>query len=109
MNGPVLGRLADIADGGSVELTPAGSPRSLMAIRRGDAVFVYVNDCPHRNLPLDIEPGRFLDRDGRHILCTNHGALFRIDDGVCVAGPCRGQRLAAIRVTVRHDGTIVGG
>ena len=41
-----------------------------------------------------------------HIRCTWHGALFRIDDGACVAGPCTGQRLTPWPVTVT-DGTIV--
>jgi nitrite reductase/ring-hydroxylating ferredoxin subunit len=52
-----------------------------------------VNRCPHVGTPLDWAENEFLDREGRHIVCATHGALFRIDDGRCVAGPCQGDRL----------------
>lgn len=95
-----LCRLDDIADGGSAGFEVAGKP--VMAIRRGDTVFAYVNSCPHVGTPLDMWPGRFLTRDGEYILCATHGALFRIEDGHCVAGPCVGRGLTPIDVAVRE-------
>ena len=102
-----LCRLGDIADGGSAAFEPVigGRPRRLIAIRRDERVIVYDNACPHLGLPLDIVPGRFLEATGRHILCTNHGALFRIDDGFCVKGPCVGAALAAVAAEVT-DGVV---
>ena len=90
-----LCRLDDIADGGSAALVAeiAGETWSLIAVRRGRRVFVYRNVCPHQDLPLDFTPGRFLNAQATHILCANHGALFRIEDGVCVSGPCVDARL----------------
>ena len=73
-----------------------------MAIRRGETVEAYVNSCPHTGAPLDWREGRFLNADGTHILCANHGALFRIDDGVCVSGPCAGRVLQKIAVAVNQ-------
>ncbi|TAL06378.1 MAG: Rieske (2Fe-2S) protein, partial [Porticoccaceae bacterium] len=35
-------------------------------------------------------------RDGRHIHCQVHGALFDIATGRCVAGPCAGKHLEAV-------------
>ena len=107
MAGTWLCRLSDIADGGSAAFEPVigGRPRRLMAIRQGERVLVYENACPHLELPLDIVPGRFLDAAGAHILCTNHGALFRIEDGVCVKGPCVGGALARVASEVR-DGLV---
>lgn len=103
-----LCRLDSIADGGSAAFEPEinGYPRRLMAIRRGGRVLVYANACPHLGLPLDIVPGRFLDAAGTHILCTNHGALFRITDGVCVKGPCVGAALTAVPAEV-IDGLVL--
>ncbi|MEP1030606.1 MAG: Rieske 2Fe-2S domain-containing protein, partial [Alphaproteobacteria bacterium] len=72
----------------------------VMAIRQGDTVFAYVNSCPHVGTPLDMWPGRFLTRDGEYILCATHGALFRIEDGHCVAGPCVGRGLTPIDARV---------
>jgi naringenin degradation protein FdeD len=71
-----------------------------MVIRHGTQVRVYVNACPHNGLTLDLVPGRFLNRERSHILCATHGALFRIEDGNCVAGPCRGGRLTSVRTAV---------
>ena len=39
---------------------------------------------------------RFLTSDGALILCSSHGALFEPEQGLCIAGPCRGARLRAL-------------
>jgi nitrite reductase/ring-hydroxylating ferredoxin subunit len=61
-------------------------------------VAAYVNYCPHAGHPLNIRPDRFLTPDRNLILCCSHGALFARDDGICVAGPCQGQKLTPIPV-----------
>lgn len=92
-----LCRLEEIADGGAKEFPPlSGSHNGLFAIRRREAVFVYENACPHIGVPLNWAPDRFLDARGRHIVCGTHGALFRIEDGMCFKGPCTGMPLTAI-------------
>jgi nitrite reductase/ring-hydroxylating ferredoxin subunit len=40
--------------------------------------------------------------DGYHLMCHSHGALYRPNDGLCILGPCYGQRLCAI--PVEEDG-----
>jgi nitrite reductase/ring-hydroxylating ferredoxin subunit len=57
----------------------------------------YVNRCRHANLPLDWADGRFLDGEGL-LACRAHGARFRPEDGVCVAGPCLGRQLRPIKL-----------
>jgi nitrite reductase/ring-hydroxylating ferredoxin subunit len=73
-------------------------------VRTGGQVAGYVDSCPHAQWPLAALDDRYLTRDGRHLLCSGHGALFALD-GLCVAGPCHGERLAAWPVTVR-DGSV---
>ncbi len=104
MNRAPLCALADIPDGGT-RLFLTADPRTpnFFLVRRGDRVCGYVNDCPHWNAPLDLAPGRVLTPDGAWILCTNHGALFDIDTGRCVSGPCGGQSLARVPLTVADD------
>ncbi len=77
----------------------------IMAIRQGDAVYTYVNSCPHVGTPLDFMPGQFLDMARLQILCSSHGALFRISDGYCLSGPCAGKRLKSVANEIRN-GTI---
>ena len=98
---PLLCALDDIADGGCKGFGD-GTTSSLFAVRRGEEVFVYRNCCPHAGAPLNWMPDRFLNREKTHIICSAHGALFDIASGQCVAGPCPGQFLSALPVTIRH-------
>jgi len=101
--GRVLCRLDEVPDPGSrgFRVTRAdGSHLCLFVVRRGDSVVGYRNRCPHTGVSLDWMPDRFLDRHGARIVCATHGARFRIDDGLCVDGPCVGERLAAVAVAV---------
>jgi nitrite reductase/ring-hydroxylating ferredoxin subunit len=101
-----LCRLADLPDGGSKGFpAPPGGIIGLFAVRRGDAIFVYVNSCPHIGTPLDWMPDRFLSVDGSRIVCATHGAEFRITDGECLRGPCFGERLEPVVVRIK-DGVL---
>jgi nitrite reductase/ring-hydroxylating ferredoxin subunit len=105
--GTRLCRVDEIPDGAARGFTVegAGAKVRVLAVRRGDAVYVYVNRCPHVGTPLDWAPDEFMDRERRHIVCSTHGALFRVDDGFCVAGPCSGDRLEPFPIAVR-DGVV---
>lgn len=69
---------------------------SLFGVRRQGKVHLYRNRCPHRGIPLNWEADRFLDDSASLIHCAHHGALFVIDSGECVAGPCEGEWLEAL-------------
>ena len=71
-------------------------------VRQGAQVRGYVNHCPHAGHPLNAGPHAFLASDLPVILCSSHGAVFEIETGLCVAGPCAGARLRAIALTVSH-------
>jgi nitrite reductase/ring-hydroxylating ferredoxin subunit len=62
--------------------------------------------CRHRALPLDLGARSPMSDDGRFLLCHQHGALYRLDDGVCVVGPCAGERLSPVAVTEDDDGAL---
>lgn len=68
----------------------------LFAVKKDDRLFVYYNYCPHLGTPLEWQEDRFLDSDGALIQCSTHGALFVIENGRCILGPCKGKRLKAI-------------
>lgn len=75
-------------------------------VRRGDDVFAYQNHCMHVGHPLNWQPDSFLNADGSLIVCASHGALYEIDSGVCVSGPCPGKTLRKVSVEIR-DGEVV--
>ena len=97
--------LADIPEGdsrGFSTQTPAGY-QDIFLVRKQDQVFAYMNSCPHTGGPLDWVPDRFLNLDGELIQCATHAALFEIENGACVAGPCAGKALTAVTVEVRDE------
>jgi len=86
-----------------------GWRRSVLVGRVGGAWRAYDNVCRHRALPLDLGARSPMSDDGRHLLCHQHGALYRPSDGACVAGPCAGERLAAVAVVEQPDGSLLVG
>lgn len=62
-------------------------------VRAGGQVRGYVDRCPHLDLPLAKVLDDYLAPSGEWIACGWHGALFRIEDGQCVGGPCIGAHL----------------
>ncbi len=77
---------------------------ALLVVRKDGHVFAYRNRCPHRGIPLEWLPDQFLDHSASLIQCATHGALFLIDSGECVAGPCAGQSLDALTCTENPEG-----
>lgn len=77
-----------------------GRGLAIFVVRRGGQVFGYTNSCPHTGAPLDWQEGKFLDFRQQFILCSLHGATFRIGDGYCVGGPCAGRSLTRIPLIV---------
>ena len=73
---------------------------NLFVVKKDNQIYVYENSCPHTSGPLDWMPDSFLDEDSNYIMCANHGALFQINDGLCVYGPCQKQCLRALPFTI---------
>lgn len=75
----------------------------LFAVKKDGQVYLYWNRCPHLGTPLEWEEDKFLDADNALIQCSTHGALFKIDDGECLVGPCQGKHLQSIPFSVEED------
>jgi nitrite reductase/ring-hydroxylating ferredoxin subunit len=73
----------------------------LFAVRKDGRLYAYRNRCPHRGIALEWLPDQFLDASASLIQCATHGALFLIESGECVAGPCAGQSLQEL--AIRED------
>lgn len=70
--------------------------QTLFAVKKDGAIYVYRNRCPHLGIELEWQEDRFLDADNALIQCSTHGALFIIESGECVAGPCLGENLEVL-------------
>ena len=106
MSAPLC-RLDDLADPGAKGVDAESGPGTpgVIVVRRGRRVYGYVNRCPHRGTPLETFPDRFLDRAGEHLICSTHGARFRVEDGLCVEGPCAGAFLTPVALSI-DDGRV---
>jgi nitrite reductase/ring-hydroxylating ferredoxin subunit len=82
--------------------------RDIVIVRRANVLRAYLNACPHQGTPLETFPDRFLNEDGSLLICSTHGARFRVEDGFCVSGPCAGKRLQPVALTVDDGNLIVG-
>jgi nitrite reductase/ring-hydroxylating ferredoxin subunit len=80
--------------------TGIASHESLIVYRDGDQVRAWLNICPHAGRRLDWAPGKFLTTKDGQLVCAAHGATFELRNGECVAGPCRGDGLRAVKVEV---------
>jgi nitrite reductase/ring-hydroxylating ferredoxin subunit len=95
------------ARGRFVSVSTGGAQRVLVG-RAGGAWRAYVNECRHRALPLDLGADSPMSDDGALLLCNQHGALYRPADGVCVVGPCAGEKLTPLDVREAGDELLVG-
>jgi len=76
----------------------------IVLFRVGERVLAYHNCCPHFSLPLNYEPDLFHLLDGGILMCAHHTAMFRIEDGACIDGPCTGASLTPIALRLAPSG-----
>ena len=91
----------DIACPGSKEFSLEG--RAVFVVRKEDGITAFINCCPHTGAPLNWQPHRFLDADNQYIQCDLHMAVFDSKTGQCLAGPCVGDHLQSVNVSVKED------
>ena len=80
--------------------------RTIFITQRDGAYYAYNNLCPHLQTELEFLENQFLDRDGEFIECSTHGALFDVESGECISGPCQGDFLEKVKIDVHSDGGI---
>ena len=68
-------------------------------IRFKGEVYGYLNRCAHLMLELDWDDAEYFDTSGEYIICSNHGAMFEPETGLCINGPCYGASLEPVSVS----------
>ncbi len=102
-----LCHLDDLPDGGSRGFDPHGRGQdTLLVVRRGRRLYGWADVCPHLGTPMAWRKDAYLDAARQHIVCAAHGAQFELDTGLCVLGPCLGDRLAPVPLTLHDDGEV---
>lgn len=102
-----LCRYDELAEGQSKGFSlgdSAAGTANVFAVMKNGEIFAYKNNCPHRGINLEWQPDQFLDAEGELIQCATHGALFRIETGECIAGPCAGDALVPVPIEHSPEG-----
>lgn len=105
-----LSALDQAGSGGVIELR-FGQGRmafSMIVVKSSNGPRAFVNLCPHYSMPLDAGTGTFCNADGL-LECLQHFALFRPEDGACIAGACMGGSLDAIPLDCDAEGRLFVG
>ncbi|MGG7519406.1 Rieske (2Fe-2S) protein [Allorhizobium undicola] len=83
-----------------------GGPKVIL-VRRGGVLHAYLDACPHHGgTPMAWRTNAYLSGDGAHLCCHSHNALFDIETGKCVLGPCLGQSLTSVAIR-EEDGIVL--
>lgn len=109
-NERVICRSSDLQERGQgvrFALPELGERTTGFAVRYQGKVHAYVNRCAHVPVELDWNEGDFFDITRDYLICATHGAHYQPDNGYCVMGPCKGQRLQAIAVCERDQQVMI--
>lgn len=99
----------DIPDPGSKEFSVkrGRTLHDLFVVHKDGAFYAYRNSCPHTGASLNWQEHQFLDMDNAMIQCSVHDALFEIDSGYCISGPCSGQTLEELSLSVEGEDIVL--
>ena len=105
----ILCKISDIEDPGSksFELKIKRKTQSIFVVHKDGKFYAYYNKCPHTGATLEWQQDQFLDLGKALIQCATHDALFIIDSGDCISGPCSGDSLQSLPLIIESGQIIV--
>lgn len=80
-----------------------GLAHKVVLIKYEDEIKAYENNCPHQDVPLDEAYKIDINPFEHTMKCSVHDAFFRIEDGVCVEGPCWRDELKVVDIEIDHE------
>ena len=86
-------------------LTYQGGNIDIFVVNWSNVFYAYRNSCPHTGVTLNWLAGQFFDYEQKYLQCATHGALFEVQTGLCLRGPCAGASLSALAVH-KEDGAL---
>lgn len=107
--GQRLCHVDDVAEGQARGFGPLeGSKRKVIVLRRNGVLHAWLDACPHYSTgtPMAWKTDAYLNGERTHLTCHSHNALFEMDTGECILGPCLGQSLTRIEIAVGEEGGV---
>lgn len=89
-----------------VDLGDEGRDQFFIVNHQG-TLHAWRNACPHVDgAPMAWRRHAYLSPDGQQVMCHAHGARFEPDTGLCVHGPCLGERLTRVAIAIDERGQV---
>lgn len=101
LNQPFICSTNDIKDGSAKNFIHA--EMHFFIVNKSGHFTAYINSCPHLKIPLEWQENDFICKDTDLLRCATHGALFLPESGLCVSGPCAGQRLKPVKIALKGE------
>lgn len=77
-----------------------GLKHKVVLIKHENEIKAYENNCPHQDVPLDEAYKIDINPFEMTMKCSVHDAFFRIEDGVCIEGPCWRDELKPVDIEI---------
>lgn len=101
-----LANISQVSNSKTLVVQAKGVNQTVILIKHEGEVKAYLNNCPHQNVPLNEAYKIDVNPFEKTMKCSVHDAFFRIEDGLCVEGPCWDEALEAIAIEVSEHGDI---
>ena len=102
-----LCHLDELPDGGARGFDPqCRGQDSLLVVRQGRRLYGYADACPHHGTPMAWRKDAYLNAARDRIVCAAHGAQFEVSTGRCTLGPCLGEALTLVPLTLDEHGGV---
>ncbi|GKT11088.1 MAG: ketohexokinase [Thiomicrorhabdus sp.] len=101
-----LANLKQLTNAKTLIVNTESGRKSVVLIKYENSVKAYENNCPHQNVPLNEAYKIDVNPFEKTIKCSVHDAFFKIEDGLCVDGPCWNESLATVDIEIDDNGDI---
>ena len=101
-----LANVSQLSNSKTLVVQAKNLAHSVVLIKFNGEVKAYLNNCPHQNVPLNEAYKIDVNPFEKTMKCSVHDAFFRVEDGLCIEGPCWDDALKALPISVDDKGDI---
>jgi ketohexokinase len=98
-----IANLKHITSARATVVPAPGLRHKVVLIKHDNEIKAYENNCPHQDVPLDEAYKIDINPFEMTMKCSVHDAFFRIEDGVCIEGPCWREELTPVDIEVDSE------
>ncbi len=101
-----IANINQVSNSKTLVVQAKGLDKAVVLIKHEGDVKAYINNCPHQDVPLNEAYKIDVNPFEKTMKCSVHDAFFRIEDGLCIEGPCWDEALQTVDISVDENGDI---